>query len=461
MGSQQKPIDSYLNKTCEPAPRHDKRRNVEMEFSPLKPDQSAQSISSDASQLITSDASKMKDRLDLESLRDSVETDIPQNIDPWIGKMLKSILVVGCDTAASSDTAHTRLRAVELEVKGNASEMEFMRQEMKDMQGSIKTLSGRLIRAEKDVQHLREHNNDLTARSMRDNIIIKTVGNSYRQKEHEDTEFVIREFLRKEMKVPNTENITILRSHRLGQAGDGEHNSPLIAKIPFQSDIHRIFNNVQSLKGTEHSINIQIPADYNERRQYSWPEYKKAKQAKKPATFKQGQLFVNNKPVTKLNPIPIPSSSSDSMGNISSELLSGTSGCVESQGHMFQARAIKADCTQDVRDALDELLQDDGFAHADFISHAYRFEDDTGGKTEDFESGGNSYAGWHHLQYLRKEELTDTLCFVACSSQPSARPLRTKAKNEHYEMVLKEAVASLMTAVKAAERKDGKHDGDE
>ena len=71
----------------------------------------------------------------------------------------------------------------------------------------------------------------------------------------------------------------------MGQAG-GNHNRMLIALIPKRGDHTKIFDNAKILKGTNYSINKQVPSVIDERRQFAWADLKKAKADKKSRSFR-------------------------------------------------------------------------------------------------------------------------------------------------------------------------------
>ena len=176
---------------------------------------------------------------------------------------------------------------------------------------------------------------------------------------------------------------------------------------------------------------------------------KRRRKKKQQATFRQGQFFVNNKPVKKLLPVPIPSCSSDAV-RLLPDLVSGISGVYELQNHSFQAKAVQVDSTQDIRDAYDELLRDGGFAQADFLAYAFRIESDDRQMTEDYDSGRDRYTGTQILRFLRNNGHSNIVCFIA-HSDTAATPMRFKAKNEQIASALAEAIANLVKALKTAD----------
>ena len=112
---------------------------------------------------------------------------------------------------------------------------------------------------------------------MRDNIIVKTKGECYKEKRDENTTSVFQTFFRQELKVANAEQISIPWAHRMGWAGNG-FNRMVISKVPQAEDQERIFMNASVLNDTEFSISKQLPHKVEERRIFGWAKYKNARQ---------------------------------------------------------------------------------------------------------------------------------------------------------------------------------------
>ena len=144
---------------------------------------------------------------------------------------------------------------------------------------SNKTLAGRLMRA--DATNCRQQTTitDLKMRSMRDDLIITTSGPAYKETREEQTESTVRKFLTDEMRIPNENNMCINSSHRMGQA-NGNFNRMLIARLPRRKDQTTIFDNASNLQGTNYSITKQFPPEIEERRQFAWADYRKARSNK-------------------------------------------------------------------------------------------------------------------------------------------------------------------------------------
>ena len=208
---------------------------------------------------------------------------------------------------------------------------------------------------------------------MRENLIINTSGATYKEIREEKTDVTIRKFLRDEMRIPDADGITINSSHRMGQAS-GNYNRMLIARIPKRGDHNKIFDNAKVLHGSNYSITKQIPPEIDERRQFAWAEYKKAKSEKKPARFDGGTLVVGGTPVSRFQPLTIPAIGTSLRGLPSPTLACGSSDVTVEGHHTFQAWAIPAQSVGDVREGLDQMLQKGDLAGATHVPYAYRFK---------------------------------------------------------------------------------------
>ena len=116
---------------------------------------------------------------------------------------------------------------------------------------------------------------------MHDYVIIRTKGAAYKECRKENTSSVFRRFLVQEMHVPNAEKIIMTRSNRMGQSIRDMHKI-MIAKVAFDGEQRRIFDNAKSLKGTQYSVVKQLPHEVEERRQFAWPDYKGLRRLNKP-----------------------------------------------------------------------------------------------------------------------------------------------------------------------------------
>ena len=173
----------------------------------------------------------------------------PEGVHPNVWEMLLSIKK---DTARATELGASldqRLVILEDSHDHTGADIAKLKQAVTEVAKSNKILNGRLFRAEMTIERQRAEITDLRMRSMRDIVIIRTKGATYKECREENTSSVFKRFLAQEMHVPNAEKITITRSHRMGQS-IGDMNKMMIANVAFDDDQRRIFDNAKSLKGT-------------------------------------------------------------------------------------------------------------------------------------------------------------------------------------------------------------------
>ena len=105
-----------------------------------------------------------------------------------------------------------RVLILEDQADKSGNDIHNIQQQLRELQFSNKVLTGRLIRAEIKIQQQEDRIQDLISRSMRDNLVIKTTGDEYKEMRDEDTSYVVKKFLAKEMRVTNVEGIAIIRA---------------------------------------------------------------------------------------------------------------------------------------------------------------------------------------------------------------------------------------------------------
>lgn len=383
--------------------------------------------------------------MDLEDINalKSVSTDgnLTENAD-----VIKLLLSIKNDTGNHTQALSNLDTRVELlENSGNGVEIAKLKETVTELIECNRTLTGRLIRMEKKVSRQGNEICDLKCRSMRDNIIIKTKGDIYKEKRQENTEVLFKTFVEKEMRVADAANISIDRAHRMGPSG-GEFNRMMIAKVPSNEDHRRIFMNAKSLKNTNFSISRQFPSEIEERRQFGWPEYKTARSSEVPARFDGGKLLVNNTHIKKFDPMPLPPLSSSTQGH-RAPLIIAESEMKDVDGHTFQAWAVPVNCLTAVRDAHDMIVQDHTAAASSHLAFGYRLTD-----AENFESDSDHGAGLHIVKTLRTKNMTNIALFVAHNVSESYCSMKLKLDTIRH--VCCEALMALDVSVNGGARRN-------
>ena len=123
---------------------------------------------------------------------------------------------------------------------------------------------GRITRLEKVVIDLREDLLQDKRRSMRDNLIFSHIPESPKQN-NAHTRNITMAFLQKELRIhpDDMKLIDIIRTHRIGQRGN--YDRVTAAKINDKGkDV--IWAHTKKLKGTDHSISVQLPRELEDRK---------------------------------------------------------------------------------------------------------------------------------------------------------------------------------------------------
>ena len=366
----------------------------------------------------------------------------PEGVHPMMWSMLK---VIRRDVSKINDVQN-QVTAIEDQIEKDGADIAQLKLATQQLISANKTLTGRLIRAETMIQRQQSEITDLKIRSMRDNVIIKTSGNSYKENRDENTDVTIRKFFHDEMKIADVGNITINSSHRMGQAG-GNYNRMLIARIPKRADHTKIFDNAKILKGTNYSINKQVPPEIDERRQFAWADFKKAKADKKPARFDGGTLVVSGTAIGKYQPVTLPATGTSLQGRPLPVLACGASDVVVEGQHSFKAWAIPARSVHDVREGLDQLLTESDLAGATHAPYAYRFIGVDGKLYENFESDGDTNVGIQSIRILRELQADNVAIFIAHDN--NGQPIPRRKKSECLAAAIGGAVMALTASLGA------------
>lgn len=140
----------------------------------------------------------------------------PEDVHPLIAQMLQA-------TKINMDTVMEKVNALDdrvLVLEDISDHIGADVAKFNDTPDSValcnKTLMDRLVRAETRIEQQQIEITNLTSRSMRDNIIIRTTGEEYKEILHEDTCPVVKRFIAKEMRVADANLITITRAHCMG-----------------------------------------------------------------------------------------------------------------------------------------------------------------------------------------------------------------------------------------------------
>ena len=375
-----------------------------------------------------------------ENPNDIYSDECPEGINPILWRMLISIKKDTAKCIDNVDDLANRVYILEDTSDHVGSDIHNIKKDMVALIRSNDVLRGRLLRAETIIERQRSDITDLRSRSMRDNIIVKTKGQTYKEDKDENTTSKFQTFLDKELHIHDATRIDIPRAHRMGRAING-YNRMMIAKVPNEDDKRRIFANANVLNNTDYSISHQIPQEIEERRIFGWQLYKKARQEGRYARFDQGRLYVDNTAITKVDPISLPPISTALDGITDKSIPTGNSEPCEVAQHVFKAWAAPTTSLQGVREGLDVVLVN-GLAGANFAPYAFRFQDTQTGTCENFESDGDNGMGLTILKTLKEKQVKNVAVYVS-HVDIACKPITMKEKTAAAKQVVEDALIKL------------------
>ena len=384
------------------------------------------------------------------SVLDDELPDAPPSVDPWLSAVLLRIdkNVIGNNKSISD--LEDEVAILKDQADNDRLTISTMEDKMESLTIQNTILSSRLISLERRLDRIENDQTDQKNRSMRDNFIIRTKGDEYKQNKDEDTAEKVKEFINKELRVPTAEAqaIHIDRAHRMGKPSR-EQNSMMIAKIPHEEDKRKIYSNMKILKNNKsYSISPQCAPQTEERRILAWPAYKAARENNKPVRFDHtGRLFISGVPQTSYDPIPLPPSSDLLNGKEARPPLCGHSSLHTVNDHQFIAYAASINSLQEVSDFRDFLHFTGVLKEADFAPYAFVLQEFREGKLQkldNFHSDGDHFTGLQILKSLHdKKEKNMCVFMVHITPGPLPQGLITKVKNAAITKVTEEAVLSL------------------
>lgn len=282
-------------------------------------------------------------------------------------------------------------------------------QENTELQNKCRVLEGRLTRAEKEVDELRERILDQEARSMRDNIKFFNVPEVH----NEPCETTVRRFLCNEMRVSDEDQrrIRFDRVHRTGIAGAGQHRV-IVAKCNPSEGKHIIFSHIKNLdKYKKFGVSEQLPREMAERKKQLIPDYRQAKQDKKDVKWSVDKLIISGvvKEVKKDKVRDINVNTTEKAVTLQHEIRHSPP--QTHQGSSFQGHSLKITSQDDIIPALHAIYSDSRVARATHNIYAYRLKS-SDRYIEHYEDDGEWGAGAKLLDMLRDNNIENSLVCV-------------------------------------------------
>lgn len=142
-----------------------------------------------------------------------------------------------------------------------------------------------------ECQEMREQLLSVQTRSMKDNLLF---GGIPEQVGEEDTEQVVKDFIRKELDIESDIKFSVV--HRLRPRTDRKPRT-IVAKFESRKDREMVLKSVPAKLRDKHEFNVneQFPAEINNRRRELIPVMKEAKRHGKRATLKADKLYIDGR----------------------------------------------------------------------------------------------------------------------------------------------------------------------
>ena len=345
----------------------------------------------------------------------------PQGVDivPW-----EVILSIKADTAANREylsNINARIDAVEAQQSELVGDISSLQNSICELESTMKTLTGRLVRQEISNQRQQNEISDLRAYSMKYNIIINfDRNNSFVPKPNESPIGQARRFFYDVMKISKASEIYIPVAHHLGPTNN--QNRPLLVKIPEADQIAMVMQHTKNLTGMRHSVSRQLPPEKRERKQYVLPILKEAKKDRNnQAKLMDERLYIKGNLQKQYLPSPLPLDvSTDVTGIVIKE-----GEPIEDGNSTFSGYSAPVSSLRDVRRVVDKLLQSPSAAQCSHFMYAYRISTDQV-TIENYHSDCDHGVGLELLKTMKDKDITNTVFIATRACQANFKHIGSK-----------------------------------
>jgi len=348
---------------------------------------------------------------DLTPQQQQVHAAVLATVASWIGEMnhnMQESFNVQFESAVRDMRSELFEQVQSMDTANTSAnkDIEDLQQENDELKNHCRILEGRLTRAEKELEDLREQFLVQEARSMRDNIKFYNIPET----QDEVCEDAVRKFLSKEMKISDNDlnKIKFDRVHRTGQYRRGQ-NRVIVAKFNPYEGRQIVFNHVKYLdRSKNYGISEQLPRELAERKKQLIPVYKQAKREKRNAKWSMDKLIIDGKvkEVTKDKVKDVNMDTNEKATSLQPELHHTPP--QTHQGSSFQGHSMKVTSQDEIVPALHAIYADSRVARATHNIYAYRIKTGSG-FLEHFEDDGEWGAGSKLLNMLKENNIENTL----------------------------------------------------
>ena len=310
----------------------------------------------------------------------------------------------------------------------------------------VNLLSSQIALLEKKLAKQSSDHDDLTSRSMNQNLVFsfkqasngeapapstaaaKAVGNdAVACKRHVET--IIKDTLRAE-----EHTITVVRAHRLGEQKRDGKCAPIIARLTKREMVGEALKLGKNLKDTGIFMNPQLPPNVAERRQFCRDDYMNARSdPNATAKMSNDRLFINNQLQRHLLAPNLPDT--DIKTFEPRDLVH--SQVINNDHCNVQCFKSNVSSLEDVRSAFDTVLAK-ATPTPDSLVYAYRFDD--GSIRQNFDSGGEGGMGFKILRGLQDKHEVGTMLVVGIWYNNRNAPMKGQGFYKNFYNVINEVL---------------------
>ena len=225
-----------------------------------------------------------------------MESEVSENIKSVIEKCLLEFITKNSDLVTKEICSSRTLTHMMNDcVRMQDEKIEELRKENEQLRKRLALAEGAVTRNELMIKKLECKVVDLTARSMRDNIVIKNVVEEAYEDERKIEEKVMK-IMEEELKIPAEERkkVVIERAHRIGKK-NGQKNRNIVVKLNGKGK-GIVMRHVKNLRrGSVLKVTDQFPSEVHSKLDKLWPIFENARKEGKKTKWNVDQLQIEGK----------------------------------------------------------------------------------------------------------------------------------------------------------------------
>ncbi len=298
---------------------------------------------------------------EIKGLREETRENFRQN-DVKLSNIGSEINTLGLGQQKLADDVHTitnRLNGIENRISGHDREIAVDKHELDALKHRIKVLEAMVVQQKDQIKKLQDHQCEMTARNMRNNLVLYHVDEAADFETFEQSLEVAQRFFEDELKIPHEKAISydIDRAHRMpGGKNNGDSARPLVLHFVKSYEKSEVMRYKDNLDKSKFAVTDQFPPEWSEQRltlKIAMGQMQNV--PKKDKVLKQNKLFVKGNQFTPnvLSPVTAPKQYDASKVKWEETPKVEWTRTVEEKGNVFQACGAKVDSLQQAQLILD------------------------------------------------------------------------------------------------------------